>query len=66
MSDFVACSPSLFFPKWGSISYRFLINFQSEIKVLYLTLKSVWAAEMTRYVHWTCINIKKRKMFMLH
>ena len=55
--DFVVCSSSLFIPKWGSIPYRF-----PEIKVLYLTLKSVRAVEMTKYVHWTCINIK---MFML-
>ena len=28
-------------------------------------IKSVWAVEMTIYVHWTCINIKKRKGYSL-
>ena len=61
MSDSVAC---LFIPKMGiyilQISYKF-----TEMKALYLTLKSVWAVEMTKYVHWACINIKKEKCLCL-
>ena len=54
------------FPKMGiyilKMSYKF-----AEIKVLYLTLKSVWVVEMTKFVHWTCINIKNElKKFCIY
>ena len=62
VSNFVACSTSLFIPKMGIcillISYKF-----TDIKVLYLRLKSSWAVEIPMYVHWTCIYINKENVY---
>ena len=48
-------------PKW--VIYRIYSYKFPTIKVLDTTLKSVWAVEMTKYVHWTCINIKKKNVY---